>query len=107
MTAFSRLYSAINPKELSKETMIVLMALYFALVINFGLIQRIFQLSTDSHLVFSLTPALVLLGIFIIVFCLFSSRFIFKPLLTILLLTSAAAMYGTMKYQVYFDYAMI
>ncbi|WP_254843454.1 phosphoethanolamine transferase [Shewanella sp. UCD-KL21] len=107
MTTFSRLYSVITPKELSKETMIVLMALYFTLVINFPLIQRIFQLSTDSHFVFSITPALVLFSIFIIVFCLFSSRFIFKPLLTILLLTSAAAMYGTMKYQVYFDYAMI
>ncbi|WP_241904084.1 hypothetical protein [Shewanella sp. 10N.286.52.B9] len=71
MTAFSRLYSAINPKELSKETMIVLMALYFALVINFGLTQRIFQLSADSHLVFSLTPALVHLGIFIIAFAYF------------------------------------
>lgn len=87
--------------------MIVLMALYFASVINFPIVERIYQLSTEGHILFSLTPAVVLTGFFIIIFSLLSSRFIFKPLLTLLLISSAAAMYAMLQYNVLFDYSMI
>ncbi|GAA0792749.1 phosphoethanolamine transferase [Shewanella aestuarii] len=87
--------------------MIVLIAMYFAIVINFPIVERIYQLSTAGHLIFSLTPVLVLTGFFIIIFSLLSSRFIFKPLLTLLLISSAAAMYAMLQYNVLFDYSMI
>ncbi|UJF22405.1 phosphoethanolamine transferase [Shewanella sp. OMA3-2] len=92
---------------LTKEAMIVLMALYFATVINFPIVERIYQLSTAGHLFFSLTPAVVLTGFFMMIFSLLSSRFIFKPLLTVLLISSAAAMYAMLQYNVLFDYSMI
>ena len=103
----SRLQTYWNSIEVTKETLIILSALYFAVVINFPINQRIFELTTEGHGFFSFTPAIVLTGLFMLIFSVLSSRFIFKPLMTLLLLTSAAAMYATLKYNVLFDYAMM
>ncbi|MCW3172116.1 phosphoethanolamine transferase [Shewanella subflava] len=103
----SRFYNCLNSVEVTKETLIIWSALYFAVVINFPINQRIFQLTTEGHGFFSFTPAIVLTGFFMLIFSILSSRFIFKPLMTLLLLTSAAAMYATLKYNVLFDYAMM
>jgi len=93
--------------KLNHETVIVILAVYFGVVLNFPFNQRIMALSGDGQLLFSLTPALVLSACFTIIFSLFPSRFVFKPIMVFLLCTSAAAMYATLKYNILFDYSMI
>lgn len=87
--------------------MVILLAIYFGFVLNFPFNKRIFQLSGAEHFIFSLTPGVLLIGCFLIIFSLFPSRFIFKPLIILLLLSASAAMYATLKYSVLFDYSMV
>ncbi|WP_276611786.1 phosphoethanolamine transferase [Shewanella polaris] len=99
--------SSFTPKSISYEAMTCIIAVYFGLVLNFPLIRKIYQLSADGHVLFSLSPALLLSGCFMVIFSLFAFRFVFKPLMILLLLTSSAAMYAMLKYNVMFDYGMI
>ena len=97
----------IQGHKLNHETVIVILAVYFGLVLNFPFNQRIIALSDGGQLLFSLTPALVLTACFTIIFSLFPSKYIFKPIMVLLLCTSAAAMYATLKYNIMFDYSMV
>jgi lipid A ethanolaminephosphotransferase len=99
--------SRITPKSISYEAMTLIIAVYFGLVLNFPIIRKIYQLSTDGHVVFSLSPAILLSGCFMVIFSMFAFRFVFKPIMVVLLLTSSAAMYAMLKYNVMFDYSMI
>ena len=42
-----------------------------------------------------------------LIFSLFAFKFVFKPVMIVLLLTSSAAMYAMLQYNVMFDYGMI
>jgi lipid A ethanolaminephosphotransferase len=97
--------------RLSPEAVISLLALYFGVVLNFPFNEKIYQLAGEGHFLFSLTPALLLMACFIIIFSVIYSfvptRFIFKPFMIFLLISSAGAMYASLQYQVIFDYSMI
>ncbi|GGB45438.1 phosphoethanolamine transferase [Shewanella inventionis] len=99
--------SRITPKSISYEVMTLIIAVYFGLVLNFPIIRKIYQLSTEGHVLFSLSPAILLSGCFMVIFSLFTIRFVFKPVMVVLLLTSSAAMYAMLKYNVMIDYSMI
>ena len=99
--------SRITPKSISYEAMTLIIAVYFGLVLNFPIIRKIYQLSTEGHVLFSLSPAILLSGCFMVIFSLFTFRFVFKPVMVVLLLTSSAAMYAMLKYNVMIDYSMI
>lgn len=103
----SQKLSSIRNAEFSYEAMICIIAVYFGFVLNLPIIGKIYQLSTEGHLFFSLSPAILLTGCFMLIFSLFAFRFVFKPVMIILLLTSSAAMYAMLKYKVMFDYGMI
>jgi lipid A ethanolaminephosphotransferase len=99
--------SRITPKSISYEAMTLIIAVYFGLVLNFPINRKIYQLSTEGHVLFSLSPAILLSGCFMVIFSLFTFRFVFKPVMVVLLLTSSAAMYAMLKYNVMIDYSMI
>lgn len=99
--------SRITPKSISYEAMTFIISVYFGLVLNFPIIRKIYQLSTEGHVLFSLSPAILLSGCFMVIFSLFTFRFVFKPVMVVLLLTSSAAMYAMLKYNVMIDYSMI
>lgn len=99
--------SSITPKSISYEAMTCIIAVYFGLVLNFPIIRKIYQLSADGHVLFSLSPALLLSSCFMLIFSLFAFKFVFKPVMIVLLLTSSAAMYAMLQYNVMFDYGMI
>lgn len=99
--------SRITPKSFSYEAMIFIIAIYFGFVLNIPLIRKIYELSTEGHVLFSLSPAILLTGCFMLIFSFFAYRFVFKPVMIVLLLTSSAAMYAMLKYNVMFDYGMI
>ncbi|NRD75111.1 phosphoethanolamine--lipid A transferase [Shewanella sp. VB17] len=93
--------------KLSQEVVISLLAIYFAVVLNFPFNQEIYQLAGQGKLLFSLTPVLLLTGGFLIVFSLILWKFTLKPLMIFLIISAAAAMYATSQYNVFFDYSMI
>jgi lipid A ethanolaminephosphotransferase len=97
--------------RLSPEAVISLLALYFGVVLNFPFNEKIYQLAGEGHLLFSLTPTLLLTACFIIIFSVIYSlvptRFIFKAFMIFLLISSAGAMYASLQYKVVFDYSMI
>ncbi|MBB1381728.1 DUF1705 domain-containing protein, partial [Shewanella sp. SR41-2] len=77
--------------------MTCIIAVYFGLVLNFPIIRKIYQLSADGHVLFSLSPALLLSSCFMLIFSLFAFKFVFKPVMIVLLLTSSAAMYAMLQ----------
>lgn len=105
MKKYVNLYLRFN--RLSPEVIISLLAIYFAVVLNFPLNKKIYELAGQDHLFFLLTPALILTGCFIIIFSLILWRFTCKPVMIILIISSATAMYATLQYNVFFDYSMI
>ncbi|MGX9460673.1 phosphoethanolamine transferase [Shewanella sp. A14] len=107
MKLLTQTLSRITPKNISYEVMTCIIAVYFGVVLNFPLIRKIYQLSADGHVLFSLSPAILLTSCFMVIFSLFAFKFVFKPVMIILLLTSSAAMYAMLKYNVMFDYGMI
>ncbi|QIR15891.1 hypothetical protein [Shewanella aestuarii] len=56
----------------SYEVVVFTIAIYFALVLNYPVIHRIYELSTHSHIAFSLSSVLLLTGCFMVVFSLFA-----------------------------------
>tara|TARA_R110001583_G_scaffold69129_1_gene196156 strand:+ start:7647 stop:9314 length:1668 start_codon:yes stop_codon:yes gene_type:complete len=105
MKKFNHLLLRFN--RFSPEAVISLLAIYFAVVLNFPFNQKIYLLAGEGHRLFSLTPALLLTACFLIIFSLLSWRFIFKPFMIFLIISSGAAMYASLQYQVVFDYSMI
>lgn len=93
--------------EMSAVTYIVMVAAYFALVLNLPVTSKIYQLAAQSSLSFVASSPLLLFFCFIIIFTLFSLPFVLKPFSVILTLLSSMAFYASMKYNVIFDYGMI
>ncbi|WP_369433849.1 phosphoethanolamine transferase [Psychromonas sp. MME1] len=93
--------------KMSIESLVLLTSLYFAIVINFPFITRMHELADPAHVIFSLTPFAALTGAFLVIFTLFSFKYIFKPVIIFILLSSASATYAMMKYNVLFDYSMV
>jgi len=86
---------------------ITLLAVYYAFVLNFPLLERIYSLAAADNLLLALTVPFVLFFAFLIIFSLLSLPYFFKPFMVFLTLTSAAAFYASYKYDVMFDYDMM
>lgn len=93
--------------EIYVVTYITIIAAYFAIVLNFPVTSKIFELAAEDSLSFALSSPLLLFFCFIIIFTLFSFPFLLKPLSIILVLLSSMALYAAVKYNVMFDYGMI
>lgn len=92
--------------SMNMVSLITLVSLYFAIVFNYPINEKIYLLSQGQQIFLFLTP-LVLTCAFIIIFSLLALPYLFKGIVIPLLLISAMAFYATLKYNVMFDYSMI
>ncbi|WP_298439026.1 phosphoethanolamine--lipid A transferase [uncultured Ferrimonas sp.] len=94
--------------SLCSSSLVMLMALYFGVVLNFPLTSKFYQLAQQSgDPTFALTAPLLLAAAFGVIFSLVNVPLIRKPLYALLLLSSATAAFATYQYGVVFDYGMI
>lgn len=94
--------------QMKVTTFILLMAAYFSLVLNQPVVKEIFSLSSNVPDVwFPYTAPLLLFCAFCIIFSALAVPYLIKPIMIILTLTSAAALFAANTYHVLFDSAMI
>ena len=93
--------------SLSWTTIIVVLSVYYAFVLNYPLLIHFYGLAIDSGALFALSGAFVLMFAFIIIFTLISIPYLFKYFMMFLTLTSSFALYGASKYNAIYDYNMI
>ncbi len=87
-------------------SLITVVSLYFAVVFNYPINEKIYELSQGESIFLFLTPA-ILTCAFMIIFSMIALPFLFKGIVVILTLTSAMAFYAALQYNTMFDYAMI
>lgn len=92
--------------SLNVNILIILISLYFAVVLNHPIIQRVYELSEYNFPLY-LVSHLLLTCAFIIIFSFLAWPYLFKIILIPLILTSALTFYASLKYNVMFDYSMI
>nr|WP_105064291.1 phosphoethanolamine--lipid A transferase [Aliivibrio sifiae] len=91
---------------LNMVTLITVVSLYFSVVFNYPINEKIYELSQGQSIFLFMTPAL-LTCVFIIIFSLIAFPYLFKSIVVILTITSAMAFYAALQYNTMFDYAMI
>jgi lipid A ethanolaminephosphotransferase len=103
---FTKTITTSSKLSLNVNTVIVLVSLYFAIVLNHPVIDKFYVVSGYNLQMF-FTTHLLLTAAFIIIFSLIAWPYLFKILLIPLILTSALTFYASVKYNVMFDYSMI
>ncbi|MDD9175264.1 phosphoethanolamine--lipid A transferase [Aliivibrio sp. S2TY2] len=108
MLVLSNLISKLKNQKITMNmvSLIILVSLYFAVVFNYPINEKIYQLSQGNGLFLFLTPA-ILTCAFIIIFSMIAVPYLFKGVVIILTLTSSMAFYAALQYNTMFDYAMI
>lgn len=92
--------------SLNVNILIILTALYFSVVLNHPVIQKVYLLSHYDFPLY-LVSHLLLICAFTIIFSLLAWPYIFKIILIPLILTSALTFYASVKYKIMFDYSMM
>lgn len=87
-------------------SLITVVSLYFAVVFNYPINEKIHELSQGQSIFLFITPVLLTCA-FIIIFSLIAFPYLFKSIVVILTITSAMAFYAALQYNTMFDYAMI
>jgi len=95
-----------TPLSLNVNILIILAALYFSVVLNHPVIQKVYVLSNYDFPLY-MASHLLLICTFIIIFSLLAWPYIFKIILIPLIVTSALTFYASVKYNVMFDYSMM
>ncbi len=94
--------------ECKMVTFILGLAAYFATVMNYPVISKIFELSAEAaHPWFPYTAPLLLFCCFVIIFSLLAIPYLFKPIMAFIMITSAAALYAAVNFHTMFDSAMM
>jgi lipid A ethanolaminephosphotransferase len=94
--------------NISMTKFILLYSLYFGFVLNIPIISRLMDITADSNLgLFVYSAPLLLTCAFVVIFSLFALPYFAKPFFILVVISSAAACYATLKYGVLFDYSMI
>ncbi|MDD9178145.1 MULTISPECIES: phosphoethanolamine transferase [Aliivibrio] len=108
MLVLSNLISKLKSQKITMNmvSLLILVSLYFAVVFNYPINEKIYQLSQGNGLFLFLTPA-ILTCAFIIIFSMIAVPYLFKGIVIILTLTSSMAFYAALQYNTMFDYAMI
>lgn len=108
MLVLSNLISKIKSHKISMNmvSLITIVSLYFAVVFNYPINEKIYQLSQGQEVFLFLTPALLTCA-FIIIFSFIAFPYVFKGIVVVLTITSAMAFYAALQYNTMFDYAMI
>lgn len=108
MLVLSNLISKLKSQKITMKmvSLITLVSLYFAVVFNYPINEKIYLLSQGNGLFLFLTPAILTCS-FIIIFSMIAVPYLFKGIVIILTLTSSMAFYAALQYNTMFDYAMI
>lgn len=94
--------------QMKVTTFILLMTAYFSLVLNQPVLKEIFTLSTNvPNFWFPYAASLLLFCAFAIIFSVLAVPYLIKPIMILLTLTSAVALFAANTYQVQFDVSMI
>ena len=94
--------------SMSMSGLILICAAYFGTVMNYPVLNTIFELSAGvSDPWFAYTAPILLTCAFIIIFSLFAWPYFFKPFMAFLLVSSAAALYAQVNFQTLFDMTMM
>jgi len=97
-------------KTLTANQLILLVSFYFIMVFNQPFLSlaftKLLALKEHSNL-FMFTVPFLLLSLLIIIFSLFSIKYLLKPALITLTLASALVFYATYTYNIVFDYSMM
>jgi len=97
-------------KPISANTLIILLSCYFIAVFNQPFLSLAFTklLALEEHSnTFMFTVPFLLLSLLLIIFSLFSVKYLLKPALIILTLISSLVFYATFTYGIVFDYSMM
>ncbi len=97
-------------KEVSFISLPLILALYFALVVNFPILSELNSILSKLESVkigFVLSIPLFFLAAFNFIFSLFSWPYFSRPFFTLLLIISSMVSYAMYNYGVIFDYGMI
>ncbi|WP_425642090.1 phosphoethanolamine transferase [Marinomonas gallaica] len=90
------------------QHLILLLSLYYSLVLNRALLDKLFQLAADSNLaIFPYTAPILLFCLLAFLFTVVSLPYVFKPFMIFLTLTSAIAMYGVEQYHILLGVSMM
>ncbi len=84
--------------------------LYFATVLNYQLLSHVYRILAKGETPFSFfycTPPLVLICLLTLVFLPFTSKYLFRIVMTILLLTGSLVSFYAVKYGIIFDSSMM
>lgn len=95
-----------NQFPVNINLVIILVSLYFAVVLNQPIIQKVYLLSGYDFPLY-IASHFLLSSAFIIIFSLLAWPYLFKIVLIPLLVSSALTFYASAKYNVMFDYTMI
>lgn len=90
--------------------LILLLSLFFALILNYPLLQHLHSILTTLEHVqigFVISIPFVLIAALNFLFTIFSFRFILKIFFSLLLLSGSVVSYSALKYKVIFDQVMI
>ncbi|MDX2320116.1 MAG: phosphoethanolamine transferase domain-containing protein, partial [Moritella sp.] len=94
--------------NISMTKFLLLYSVYFGFVLNIPILSRLMEITADSNLgLFVYTAPLLLTCAFVVIFSLFALPYFAKPFFILVVISSAAACYATLKYGVLFDYSMI
>jgi lipid A ethanolaminephosphotransferase len=97
-------------KEFSVNQVLVMLGLYYTFVLNYpflsGFIKAIIALE-HYNVLFLISVPFLLIALLILVFSLFSVRYLFKPAIILITIISAQVFYAGLSYGVVFDYGMI
>ncbi len=97
-------------KSITVNQLILLISFYFVVVLNEPFwalaFERIMQLE-QHNIAFMISVPFLLMSLLVIVFSLFSIKYLIKPAFIILTIVSALVFYATSEYGVVFDYSMM
>jgi lipid A ethanolaminephosphotransferase len=96
--------------QLNTNQLLLITGVYFTFVLNYPFLSRFIKaiLALDEfNVLFLLTVPLLLCSLLVILFSVFSIKYIVKPVLVILILASSLVFYGSLHYGIVFDYGMI
>lgn len=97
-------------KPVSYIKVILIVSLLYVVFLNttfFSHMTDIYQDQGSGNLVFFLTMPIVMYGLTLFLFLPFSGRYLLKPFLSLMILSSVLVVYGMHNYKIMFDYCMV
>lgn len=96
--------------QLNINQLLLTTGVYFTFVLNYPFLSsftKAILALEEFNVLFLLTVPILLCSLLIIIFSVFSIKYLVKPVLVILILASSLVFYGSLHYGIVFDYGMI